>query len=461
MNQNQFISILSFLLIAGATSQPIAHAADGSVHARVLGNGLKVVIKEDHRSPVAVNMVWYRAGSIDEFNGTTGVAHVLEHMMFKGTQQVPVGEFSKMVARAGGRDNAFTSRDYTAYHQQVHRSKLELVIKLEADRMANLLLSDEEFAKEIRVVQEERRLRTDDSPHALVQEQIMAAIYTAHPYRAPVIGWMNDLENLRAEDARAWYQQWYAPNNATVVICGDVEPSETFALVEKYFGSIKTKPLPLRKPQQEPTQLGLRRVTVKAPAELPYLLMGYHVPTLRDVEQDWEPFALEVLSGILDGNEAARLNQLVRVERLALSAGASYSGINRGPALFWLEGVPAEGKTVNDVEAALKRELARVVSDGVTEEELRRVKAQVIAQQVYQRDSVFYQAMQIGMLESTGLPNDSAQREVEKIRAVSAEQVRQVAQKYFNDDNLTVAVLDPQPLAEGRAARPDAGGRPH
>jgi zinc protease len=438
-----------------------ANAADGDVHVRVLDNGLKVVIKEDHRSPVAVNMVWYRAGSMDEFNGTTGVAHVLEHMMFKGTRNVPVGEFSKIVARAGGRDNAFTSHDYTAYHQQVHKSKLDLVIGLEADRMANLNLSDEEFAKEIKVVQEERRMRTDDNPRSLLHEQIMAAVYIAHPYRAPIIGWMNDLENLRAADARAWYQQWYAPNNAVVVICGDVNPQETFALVERHFAGIKAKLLPDRKPQQEPAQTGVRRVTVKAPAELPYLLLGYHVPALRDVERDWEPYALEVLSGVLDGNDAARLNQLVRTERLAISAGASYSGISRGPAQFWLEGVPAQGKSVAELEVALKRELARIVSDSVTDEELNRVKAQVIAQQVYQRDSVFYQAMQIGMLETVGLPNDTPAREVQKIREVTAEQVREVATKYFSDDNLTVGTLDPQPLAHARAATPPAGARPH
>jgi zinc protease len=434
-----------------------ALAADGDVFSRTLNNGLKVIIKEDHRSPVAVNMVWYRAGSVDEFNGTTGVAHMLEHMMFKGTKEVPVGEFSKIVARAGGRDNAFTSHDHTAYHQQVHKSKLESMIKLEADRMANLTLTDEEFAKEIKVVQEERRTRTDDNPHALLHEQMMAAIYTAHPYRTPIIGWMNDLENLRAEDARAWYQRWYAPNNAVVVICGDVDPVAIFAVVERYFGALQAKPLPERKPQTEAVQSGHRRVAVKAPAELPYLLLGYHVPGLRNIDSDWEPYALEVLSGILDGNDAARLNQLVRTERSAISAGASYGGVNRGPALFWLEAVPAPGHGVVDLEVALKREISRIATDGVTDDELKRVKAQVIAQQVYQRDSVFYQALQIGVLESAGLPLDTAAREVEKIRAVTGDQVRQVAQKYFVDDNLTVGTLDPQPLPHKRDARPAAG----
>ncbi len=253
----------------------------------VLGNGMRVIVKEDNRAPVVVSMVWYQAGSMDEVNGRTGVAHVLEHMMFKGTKNVPNGEFNKLVAAAGGRDNAFTNRDYTAYFQQVQKSELPLMFRLEADRMANLNLTDEEFAKEIKVVMEERRLRTDDKARALLYEQLLATTYSAHPYRTPVIGWMNDLENMKAEDARQWYQNWYAPNNAILVVVGDVRAQDVFKLAEQYFGPIKARPLPARKPQDEPAQRGERRLTVKAPAELPHLVMAYHVPKIRDVEQDW------------------------------------------------------------------------------------------------------------------------------------------------------------------------------
>jgi zinc protease len=434
------------LLVAIALFAIPAFAAPKTNEA-VLSNGLRVIVKEDNRAPVVVSMVWYRAGSMDEVNGKTGVAHVLEHMMFKGTKDVPAGEFNKLVAAAGGRDNAFTNRDYTAYFQQVQQSELPLMLRLEADRMANLNLTDEEFAKEIKVVMEERRLRTDDKARALLYEQLLATTYSAHPYRTPVIGWMNDLENMKAEDARQWYRDWYAPNNATLVVVGDVKAAEVFKLAEQYFGKIKARPLPARKPQDEPIQAGERRIVVKAPAELPHLVMAYHVPKIRDVEQDWEPYALDVLDAILDGHEGARLTRsLVRGSRIASSAGSSYDSVARGPTLFLLDGTPSDGKTVQELEAALRKEIQNVAEHGVSEEELARVKAQVIAGEVFQRDSMFYQAMQIGSLETAGLPHQSADVQIEKLKAVTAAQVQEVAKKYFRDDVLTVAVLDPQPL---------------
>lgn len=430
------------------------------VHEYKLANGMKVIVKEDHRAPVAVSQVWYRAGSMDEVNGTTGVAHVLEHMMFKGTRAVPAGEFSKQIAAAGGRENAFTSRDHTAYFQQLQKSKLELSFKLEADRMHNLVLSPAEFAKEIKVVMEERRLRTDDKPQALVYETLMAAAYQAHPYHHPIIGWMNDLENMTVDDARAWYHRWYAPNNATLVVVGDVEPAAVLKLARHYFGNLRPVALPPRKPQTEPAQRGIRRVSVKAPAKLPYLAMGYQVPALRDPEKDSEPYALEVLAGVLDGNASARLNQsLVRQNQVAVSVGASYDLISRGPSMFIFDGAPAEGKSVAELEAAIRGEIDKIKQDGVTEEELQRVKAQVIASQVYQRDSMFYQAMLIGEVETAGLPLNTLETRLAKLKAVTAAQVQDVARKYLVDDRLTVAVLDPQPLDEARPAKTVPGGR--
>jgi zinc protease len=425
-----------------------------------LKNGLKVIVKEDHRSPVVVSMVWYKVGSIDEVNGTTGVAHVLEHMMFKGTKKVPGGEFSKIIAAAGGRDNAFTSQDYTGFFQQLHKSKLPLALRLEADRMQNLVLSRQEFEKEIKVVMEERRWRTDDKPQALVYEQLLATTFEAHPYRRPIIGWMNDLENMRVEDAAKWYHTWYVPNNATVVVVGDVKPSEVFSLVQRYFGLIKPRALPSRKPQEEPQQAGIRHVMVKAPAQLPYLMMGYHVPVLRDAERDWEPYALEILGGVLDGNESARLNRsLVRETQIASSAGANYDSSERGPGLFYLDGVPSEGKSVADLEMGIRGELQKIVKDGVTGEELNRVKAQVVANQVFERDSVMAQARQIGAWEMAGLSYKTLDILVDKLKAVTAEQVQAVAKKYFSDDNLTVAALDPQPLENKKPIRPPKGSR--
>jgi len=435
--------------------------ADERTHEYRLDNGMKVVVKEDRRAPVVVSMVWYRAGSVDETNGTTGVAHVLEHMMFKGTERVPSGEFSRRVARAGGRDNAFTSRDYTAYFQNIHKSQLPLVLEMEADRMVNLTLAREEFDKEIKVVMEERRWRTDDRAQSLLYEALMATALKAHPYRTPVIGWMSDLQTMTVDDARDWYRRWYAPNNATLVVVGDVSGPEVLALAQRHFGPIPARALPPRKAQTEPEQSGVRRVSVKAPSELPIVFMGYRVPVLQDPDKDWEPYALDILEGILSGNEAARLNaSLVRGSRLAASAGASYAGVGRGPGMFLLTGAPSAGRTVAELEEALKGEVARVVREGIAEDELARVKAQVVAGQVYSRDSMMFQARQIGALETIGLSHRSIDLQIRRLREVTAEQVQSVARKYFVDDGLTVAVLDPQPLDRARP-RPAPPGVRH
>jgi zinc protease len=449
------ICALVCALVAGSV------LAQSPTREHTLANGLRVIVKEDHRAPTVVAMVWYKAGSIDEFNGTTGVAHVLEHMMFKGTRNVPNGEFSRLIAAAGGRENAFTSRDFTGYHQQLHKSQLELSFRLEADRMANLVLSKEEFDKEIRVVMEERRLRTEDQARALLNEQLMATIFTTHPYGRPVIGWMSDLLSMTYADAAEWYERWYAPNNAIVVVAGDVAAQDVFVLAEKYFGPIKAKTLPARKPQDEPPQRGIRRIVVKAPAELPALMMAWRAPVLRDVENEWEPYALEMLAGVLDGNEAARLNSaLVREQKIANAAQAGYDNTQRGPGLFMVSAIPASGRTVAELEAGLRRELAKIAADGVSDEELRRVKAQVIAGQVFERDSIFFQGMQIGTLETAGYPHTTIDTMLKKLQAVTAAQVQAVAKKFLIDDSLTVGVLDPQPLA-GKKPAPAAAGARH
>ena len=428
-----------------------------------LENGMRVIVHEDHRSPVVVSQVWYEAGAIDEVNGKTGVAHVLEHMMFKGTKTIPPGQFSRIVAAAGGRENAFTGSDYTAYYQQLEKSKLPLSIRLEADRMNNLQLTKEEFAKEINVVMEERRWRTEDNPQAVVNEQFQALAYMAHPYGRPIVGWMNDLQNMTVDDAREWYKTWYVPNNAILVVVGDVKAQEVLKLAKKHFGPLKAKALPSRKPQLEPEQKGPRRTIVKAKAELPYLIMGYHVPALVNAETDWEPFALEILAGVLDGNASARLNQrLVRDQKIAINAGAGYDLIQRGKvALFEIDGSPSEGRTAVELEEAILKEIEAIKESGVTEDELKRVKAQVIAGDVYQRDSMFYQAMQIGRLETTGYSWRLLEKYPEKLSAVTAEQVQQVAKKYLNSDNMTVAILDPQPLEPGEKPKQPQGELQH
>jgi len=432
-------------------------------HEFKLDNGMRIIVQEDHRSPVVVSQVWYQAGSIDEVNGKTGVAHVLEHMMFKGTKTIPPGQFSLIVAAAGGRENAFTGADYTAYYQQLEKSQLPLSIRLEADRMTNLQLTQEEFAKEINVVMEERRWRTEDNPQAVVNEQFQALAYTAHPYGRPIVGWMNDLQNMAVDDAREWYQTWYVPNNAILVVVGDVEAEEVLKLARKHFGPLKPRALPPRKPQAEPEQNGTRRAIVKEKAELPYLLMGYHVPVLEDVDNDWEPYALEILAGVLDGNASARLNQnLVRNQKIAINVGAGYDLIQRGKSgLFEIDGSPSESRTAAELEEAILQEIEKIKQQGVTDDELKRVKAQVIAGDIYQRDSMFYQAMQIGRLETTGYSWRFLDKYPDKLAAVTTEQVQQVAKKYLNRDNMAIAILDPQPLAPGEKPKQPQGELQH
>ena len=434
-------------------------AAIANPYETTLPNGLRVIVKEDHRAPTAVQMVWYRIGSIDEVDGASGVAHVLEHMMFKGTPSVGPGEFNKRVAAAGGRDNAFTSRDYTAYFQQVPKEKLEEMIQLEADRMRHLNVDAKEFEQEIKVVMEERRMRTDDNPQSKLFEQMNAVAFQSHPYRRPIIGWMNDLETMTAADAKAWYDTWYVPNNATLILTGDIDHKQAFALAEKHYGALERRPLPTRKPLAEPAQEGTRRVNVKAPAELPVLIMGYKAPILRDVEKDSDPYALEMLSAVLDGHDAARFNKhLVREQKVALSVGIDYDPTARGPGMIYLHGSPAEGKTVPELEAALRGEIERVQKEGVSPQELKRAKAQLLASEVYKLDSMFGQAMEIGQTEAVGIPYQKLDRILEKLQNVSATDIQAVAKKYFSDDTLTVGVLDPQPL-DGKPRRPAVATR--
>jgi zinc protease len=422
-------------------------SAQAGVKDVTLDNGMRVIVQEDHRAPVMVSQVWYRAGSMDEFNGTTGVAHVLEHMMFRGTKTVPPGEFSKRIAAAGGRENAFTSRDHTAYFEQMQKDRLELAMQLEADRMANLVISDELFAKEIQVVMEERRLRTDDQAQSVVYEHLMATAYQTHPYRRPIIGWMDDLQNMTGQDARDWYARWYAPNNATLVVAGDVKADDVVALAKHYFGSLPARALPVRKPQVEPPQIGGKRIIVKAPAQVPYLLMAWHAPTLRDWDKDSAPYALQILAGVLSGNDSARLQKaLVKTQQIAVNADAGYDAVARGPGMFVIDATPAQGETVAALEQAIRSEIQRIQREGISEAELARVKAQVIAADVYQRDSLFYQAMQLGEYVTAGLPPEALAHRVDKLRVVTAQEVQAAAQQLLKDDQLTVAELDPQVL---------------
>ena len=425
-----------------------------TVTEKVLENGLKVIVKEDHRAPIAVVQVWYRIGTSYEHEGITGLSHALEHMMFKGTKTRKSGDFEVVLSRIGAENNAFTSQDYTAYYEVLAAEHVETALELEGDRMRGLVLDKAEFEKEIEVVKEERRMRTDDNPNSVMREQFNAVAYLNNPYRAPVIGWMEDLDNMNLDDLKDWYAKWYAPNNATLVVAGDVEPEKIFALAEKYFAKHKSMQLPIVKPRTEIPQIGTREIVIKAPAKVERLMMGFKTPGMISAKQGkvekWEPYALDMLASILDGGSSARFSKnLIRGQEIAAGASAGYMGYGRMPQLFMVSGVPATGVKLDDLRKALMAEIETMKTSLVTQEELDRVKAQVLASEIYQRDSVEHMATTIGALESTGLGWQVMDEYEDNILAITAEQVQQVAKKYLNEDQMTFARLDPQSLETG------------
>lgn len=418
-----------------------------------LSNGMKVLVVENHRAPVVVSQVWYKVGGSYEHDGITGVSHVLEHMMFKGTPTHPAGEFSEIIAANGGKENAFTGKDFTAYFQRIASDRLELCIRMEADRMRNLLMDEDEFIKEIEVVKEERRLRTDDNPASLTYERFNAMAYTNNPYRQPIIGWMEDLESMAIEDLRSWYQTWYTPNNATLVVVGDVYADEVYALAKEYFGPLQATEVPSIKPRHEAEQYGPQRITVQVPASISSLIMGYKVPVLKTAEDESEVYALAVLAALLDGGYSARLTRnLVRGSQLTTSVSAGYDLYAMYESLFVFSATPADSVEPAVIERAIMDEIKDIQENLPEQKEMDRVIAQVVASDVYEQDSSFYRAMKIGMMETLGLGWQVRDDYVEKIRAVTAEQVQQVARKYLVDKNLSVAVLDPLPIENGGAA---------
>ncbi|WP_255428307.1 M16 family metallopeptidase [Ramlibacter cellulosilyticus] len=426
-----------------------------------LANGMTVIVKPDRRAPTAVHMLYVRVGSMDEVDGSSGLAHVLEHMMFKGTPTTGPGEFSRKVAALGGRENAFTTRDNTGYFQQIPANRLEDVIRLESDRFARNQWADDEFKRELEVVKEERRMRTDDNPRAQLYEQLSAVTYQVSPYRRPVVGWMSDLDSMTAQDARDFWRRWYVPANAAVIIAGDVDPQQVRRLVDKYYGSIPARAVPARKAQQEPQQNGIRRMEFKAPADQSYVTLAFKVPQLRSFEKTPEnddALALTVLSAVLDGYEGARLDRALTQgpDRLADSVDAGNGLWGRGPQLFTLSGVPAPGKTPEQVEAALREQVARVAREGVTDAELNRVKTRWIAGEIYKLDSVMNQARELGSAWVQGLPIDADERLMARLREVTADQVKSVAGRYFGDDQLTVGILRPLPVDPNRKPRQPA-----
>ncbi len=444
MRQFACLLVLCLLYPAG---QP--RAAERT-HEFMLDNGLKLLVQEDHRAPVAVVQVWYKIGSSSEYDGITGVSHALEHMMFKGTKKVPAGKFSEIVSARGGEENAFTSTDYTAYFQTWSAENVALSFELEADRMRNLLLAESEFKNEIRVVLEERRLRTDDNPRALLGETARAVAYQTSPYRQPVIGWAADLQGMQIEDLRTWYERWYAPDNATVVVVGDVAPEEVLALAKKFFGPLAAQSVKAPKSRPEVLQQGTKIVSVTSDkTRVPQLYMAYKAPVLNDALaaneiEEWEIYALDVLAATLDGGPSARLpRRLVRDAAIAASVSADYSGASRLATLFSFSAAPSGDHTLEELEQAIREQILELQKKPPTLAELERIKTQVVADRIFQRDSMFYQGLIIGTLESVGLDWRLNDEYVAKIKAVTPEQVRAVAAKYLVPERLTIAKLLP------------------
>ena len=445
VNKYFWISILSILMVPINMSWAKVAALD--VGEKTLNNGLKVLVLEDSRAPVAVVQIWYRVGTSYEHEGITGLSHALEHLMFKGTKTRASGEFEKILAVNGARNNAFTSQDYTAYYEVLASDRIEVAMSLEADRMRNLIIDEEEFKKEIEVVKEERRWRTDDKPTSLTREQFNAVAFMNSPYRAPVIGWMVDLETMTVEDLRDWYKKWYSPSNATLVVVGDVKKEAIFSMAERYFGAIKKRTLAKVKLRTEVEQKGVRKLVVKAPAELPYLRMGFKTPAVINAKEAWEPYALEVLANILSGGSSARIEKdLVRGKEVAASAGAYYSGFGRFPDLFVVSGTPSKGTTLDQLQQELIAQIKTLQTELVSPKELKRVKAQVVAGEIYERDSIENMASILGSFESVGIGHKEINNYVPAILKVTAEQIKTVAARYLVEDHLTIAHLIPQSL---------------
>ncbi len=411
----------------------------GYIHEELLPNGLKVLVVNDPHAPLAVFQIWYNAGSVYEQVGKTGLSHLLEHMMFKGTKKHGPSEFSKIIKRAGGVDNAGTTKDFTFYYSKLAPDRLSLSIELEADRMRNLIMDPDETLSERDVVMEERRMRYEDDPQNLVYEEVMAAAFKNHPYRWPVIGWMPDLKTITRDDLWEYYRVRYIPNNALIVIAGDIDVKAIMKKIKKEFGPIPRGPEIKKLNVHEPVQRGERRVYVNKEAELPYVMSAYKAPNVLHEDS----YALDVLVGVLDGGKSARIyRSLIDEKQLALSAGAGYGSFNRYTHLFYFYATPMPGKKIEDVENALYEEIEKIKKEPPTEREVQKAKNQLEADFVMGQDSLFYRVMLLAEFEIIG-GWELKEQYIEGIRKVTAGEVSQAAAKYLVKDNRTVGTLIP------------------
>lgn len=438
------LGVLGLVLLLAIWARPAA-AQKFDVESFTLGNGMQVVVLPNHRVPAVTQTVWYRIGAADDPRGKSGLAHFLEHLMFKGTETIAPGEFSKLIAQAGGRDNAFTAADYTGYHQTVASDQLGLLMRLEADRMTGLVLEDSVVLPERDVVLEERRMRVDNEPAALLHEQLMASLFLNGSYRIPTIGWETEIRRLGTGDALAFYRQWYAPNNAILVVTGDVEASEVRRLAEKYFGPIPTRPLPARVRLDEPPHRAAARLEMnKARVAQPswrrvYLAASYHAGETQHA------YALQVLAEILGGGAGSRLYQaLVLRDAIALGAGAGYAPNALGLATFSVNAVPKPGIGVSDLEAAVEAQLRKLVAEGVDPDEVRRAQQRLQAAAIYAHDSLAGPANIVGAALATGQTLDDVAAWPDRIAAVTPAQIQEAARAVFVERNSVTGILLPE-----------------
>ncbi len=450
------VPVLAALLFLGLAAPATAASLAERVVEATLDNGLKVLLVEEPKAPVVTIQVWYKVGSRNEPVGQSGISHLLEHMMFKGTPSIGPKQFSLLVQRNGGVDNAFTTANYTAYHIDFAADRVLLGLELEADRMAHLLLKEEEFLPERQVVMEERRLRIEDQPAGILGEVLRATAFLAHPYRWPVIGWMSDIAGYTRDDLVRHYRTYYTPNNATLIVAGDIRREVVLPKIQELFGKIPRGPEPPRVVTVEPPQQGERRVVVRRPAELPLVAAVYHVPTLRHPDS----FALDVLAYVLGGGQSARLYQRVVYEqRLASYVSADYSSMSVDPNLFALSAGPLPGKGAEAVEQALYAEVERMQREPVSARELEKAKNQIESEFVFAQDSVHQLASLLGSLESVGGWRLLAGY-LDGIRKVTAADVERVARQYLTPDNRTVATLVPTKTRAAEADGQTGGVRP-
>jgi len=436
-------------LVALLAPPAVTLASGPPVKEFILSNGLKVLVVESPKAPVVTVQIWYKVGSRNEVMGRAGLSHMLEHMMFKGTPRHPKGAFSKTIRKNGGNDNAFTSQDYTAYFENLAADRVELALELESDRLRDLLLDQHEFQLEREVVKEERRLRTEDDPQAYLVEALFAQAFMVHPYHWPIIGWFPDLDAMSIEDLKHHYDTYYSPNNATLIVAGDVNAETLLPTVKRYFESIPKAPSPPPVTTVEPEQKGERRIVVKREAQVPFVMAGYRIPNYTSEDS----YALTLLEAVLSQGKSSRLyRSLVYEQKLALAVGAEYDLLQADPELFYFFALVRPDRKVEEVERALFKVIEQVQATPVTDQELQRAKNQVEASYVFSQDSNFRQAMLLGQAETVGAGWQHVEQFVERIRRVTAQDVQRVARRYFVEDARTVGILIPTPAGQSQAA---------